>query len=536
LNSIVLRSEWEKSRDEALRRKLETYNREDCLALRRVADLVYLIGETSTRVGGSIPSDCGGCDVASAADVNPLMTRPEFRRPGFTLPDLDAVNKCAYFDYQREKVFLRTSAIIRRANARIWKARRTNKPKTSRTIEVRSQKCPHCGSTSLARYKDRIHTKVAYDLVVAESGIRRQIIACVAVLHRCRDCNKSFLPPRYKRRDKHYHSLKSWAMYHHVAHRISFENLELMISDCFGFHVDHVEIHQFKVLLARYYRVTYQRILSRIISGAILHADETHINFQKGKGYVWVLTNMEDVVFVYRPTRDGGWLHHLLRDFKGVLISDFFSAYDSIPCEQQKCLAHLIRDMNEDLRENAFDAEFKELISHFGSMLRGIVKTIDTYGLRKWHLNKHIEDVERFYEHLSGRAFSSELATDYSRRLTKYRDKLFTFLRHDGVPWNNNNAEHAIKSFAKYRITSDGQMTEPRLRDYLVLLSICETCKYRGLSFLKFLLSRERDIDKFHEPTHSRRSSSSLQVYPEGLCNSPRKNKAPPAKPFFPHG
>ena len=79
-------------------------------------------------------------------------------------------------------------------------------------------------------------------------------------------------------------------------------------------------------------------------------------------------------------------------------------------------------------------------------------------------------------------------------------------------------------------------MTEPRLRDYLVLLSIYETCKYRGLSFLKFLLSRERDIDKFHESTHARRSSLSLQVYPEGFYNSPRKNKAPPARPFFPHG
>ena len=76
-------------------------------------------------------------------------------------------------------------------------------------------------------------------------------------------------------------------------------------------------------------------------------------------------------------------------------------------------------------------------------------------------------------------------------------DKLFTFLGHDGVPWNNNNAENAIKRFAYYREDTIGVLTEAGLADYLVLLSICQTCRYKGVSFLKFLLSRERDIDAF---------------------------------------
>jgi hypothetical protein len=35
--------------------------------------------------------------------------------------------------------------------------------------------------------------------------------------------------------------------------------------------------------------------------------------------------------------------------------------------------------------------------------------------------------------------------------MEKYSRELFTFLDYDGIPWNNNNAEHAIKYFAKYR-------------------------------------------------------------------------------------
>src|SRR5205807_4441379 len=68
---------------------------------------------------------------------------------------------------------------------------------------------------------------------------------------------------------------------------------------------------------------------------------------------------------------------------------------------------------------------------------------------------------------------------------------------HDGVPWNNNNAEHAVKRFAYYREVADGQFTEAGLHDYLVLLSLYLSCRYKEVSFLQFLLSQEKDIDAY---------------------------------------
>ncbi len=93
------------------------------------------------------------------------------------------------------------------------------------------------------------------------------------------------------------------------------------------------------------------------------------------------------------------------------------------------------------------------------------------------------------------------------KRVVKYGPRLFEFLNHDGVPWNNNNAEHAVKPFAKYRRLVNGRVTERGISDYLVLLSIYETCHYRGLSFWDFLLSGLRDINHFVEGNlHSKRS------------------------------
>jgi hypothetical protein len=65
------------------------------------------------------------------------------------------------------------------------------------------------------------------------------------------------------------------------------------------------------------------------------------------------------------------------------------------------------------------------------------------------------------------------------------------------VESTNNNAEHAIKAFVSLRRVIEGKTTEKGLRDFLILLSICETCKYRGVEFLTFLRSGSDDSDDF---------------------------------------
>jgi hypothetical protein len=74
---------------------------------------------------------------------------------------------------------------------------------------------------------------------------------------------------------------------------------------------------------------------------------------------------------------------------------------------------------------------------------------------------------------------------------------MFTFMDFDDVPWNNNNAEHAVKAFALLRRVIDELTTEKGLRDTLVLLSVCETCKCRNVNFLDFLRSGSKNIDEF---------------------------------------
>ena len=190
------------------------------------------------------------------------------------------------------------------------------------------------------------------------------------------------------------------------------------------------------------------------------------------------------------------------------MVSDFYSGYDSFTCPQQKCLLHLIRDLNTDILHLPYDEELKRIINGFAQIVKEVIETIDRFGLKRHFLQKHKKSVDRFYRHLEGADVQSEPAVRIKQRFEKNRDKLFTFLDYDGVPWNNNNAEHAIKAFAALRDVIEGSSTQKGIEDYLVLLSVCQTCKYSGLDFLDFLRSGEKDIHAFAETRRGRRRRS----------------------------
>ena len=74
---------------------------------------------------------------------------------------------------------------------------------------------------------------------------------------------------------------------------------------------------------------------------------------------------------------------------------------------------------------------------------------------------------------------------------------MFVFLDYDGIPWNNNNAENAIKRFASRRKVIGNWPSEKGLQDYLVFLSIYQTCRNKHVSFLRFLRSGSLDLDAY---------------------------------------
>jgi hypothetical protein len=316
------------------------------------------------------------------------------------------------------------------------------------------------------------------------------------------------MPSTFWPDSKYGRGLVSFLLYQIIELNIPLLTATRAINRLLNFNINQCVLLHLKVVAAEFYASTRDAILRRIAAGTLVHVDETRANIRGKTAYVWVFTNLQEVVYLYSDSREGDMVKRILAAFKGVLVSDFYSAYDSLKCPQQKCLLHLLRDLNDTVFRNPFDEELKRIVNGFASILKMVVETVDQRGLKTYFLRKHLDLVDRFYKRIIEPAVSSEEASKCKERFEKNRDKLFTFLQYDGVPWNNNNAEHVIKAFAALRESLKGSSTQKGLEEYLILLSICQTCKYRGLDFLDFLRSGEKDIEVFEQSKRRRRRRS----------------------------
>jgi hypothetical protein len=287
----------------------------------------------------------------------------------------------------------------------------------------------------------------------------------------------------------------SWCVYSNVACGVNMLRVEKSLEDVCDLTFPESEGYRSKRYITDLYQSLYSEILRSILASPVIHIDETSVRLHKQQGYVWVMTSLDKVYYFYKPSREGSFLPEMLGGFSGVLISDFFTAYDSLKCRQQKCLVHLLRDIDDDLLKNPLDMEFKTMAHQFGTLLRAIIETVDNWGLQARYLRKHKRPIDGFLDSVASTEFSSLLANKYKKRFQKSGEKMFTFLDNDGVPWNNNNAEHAIKRFAKYRRNTDGYFTERSLQEYLVLATVFETCEFNNINVLKFLLSKETTLE-----------------------------------------
>ncbi len=502
LHSIKCRQDWEISRSEIYERLLVEYNVSDCAAVERlVTELRRLLstqnGDLDSSNGDAVYTDSLKCDLPY-----------RFGKVEYAVPEFEYINKTAYWDYQREKVEFRTE---RNSKSRTRSPTHTQR---SRPISMRvfesplATVCPKCSGKPL---KLRSVRRVVQDLKFTRSGLSRTVVKHIYRVYRCRTCgvqftNRSKEWPKYKEGS----GLLAFVMYQLIQQRVPRRSVAHALSVLFGFGQSISMIGRLKSRAYELYKTTREQMLRRLVKGRVIHADETHASLGGKRVFIWVFCNAHEAIYLQADNREGAFLREMIKDFRGVLVSDFYAAYDSLPCPQQKCLVHLLRDLNNDLLKHPYDEDMKWLAGEFGSLLKPMITTIDRFGLKRLFLHKHKRDVKAFFKRLSKQTLKSELAQKYRHRFTRHQQNLFTFLDCDGVPWNNNSAEHAVKAFVMLRKQIRGTSSKIGIDEYLVMMSLYETCRRKEVSFLDFLRSGEKDIEKFAESRRRKRKQSAL--------------------------
>lgn len=500
LLAVVLRMNSVQFNDATAKARLTTYNQDDCEALALVADVVSRLREAATDTTKGTPSPLETVQVDSLRDE--VTTKwDRFRSP---ISEFEVITKAAHWDYQRDRVHLRVNRTVERIRQ---KARRTRKAfwHVDKVLAPPTKlRCPRCGRK--ARKKGSLKTRKVQDIVFGRNSMKRRVFRFQSQPCWCPRCDLAFQTDRQHSERRHYgRNLMAYLFYQRIGLCIPGQVVVKSFNRLFGYGLTSVAMSHLKQLMSSYYQETQQLVLRRIVAGPLVHVDETFVSIQGKRAYVWVFASLHEVVYLFCDNREGAMLHETLRDFKGVLVSDFYAVYDSCPCPQQKCLIHLIRDLNTALLDFPYDEELKIMVEAFAGLTQTIIQTVDRVGLKRHFLSKHQREVDQFYRDFIDLEHHTEAAVTWKDRFQRNRDKLFTFLHHDGVPWNNNAAEHAIKAFARLRDVIEGSSTEKGICEYLILLSVCQTCEYMGLDFLDFLRTGEKDIHAFAERQRGRR-------------------------------
>ena len=101
----------ERSHEAIIRDSLIAYNVADCMALQRLCDhLSALSQDNSTNPQEAV------MDFVNVEELKPLPSFLLINKDGAALPAFKTINKAAYWDYQRTRVYVRSSKIIKKAS------------------------------------------------------------------------------------------------------------------------------------------------------------------------------------------------------------------------------------------------------------------------------------------------------------------------------------------------------------------------------------------------------------------------------------
>ena len=481
IQSLVWRYQWNDTQDEKFKQILITYNIEDCQALKLLTDKLSQVKESA--------------NVMSEIDFVNEPKKESSVISSIVHQQFDVILNFAHENYNSNKISFQNvgqQACNKKGAKEGHKGKARSIPKARRIIDVSLKRICPIHKSKLAK-TSKTSEQTITDIVFTKHTIRKTIIKYVGYKSFCSLCNKYFIPPKIQKiKGKRLgHNYKAWIVYQRLFLRLPYNVIQLNLKELFSENVSQGTINNTIRDFSSFYTYTEKQNLKHILKSPFIHADETIVNVKGFNHYVWILTNGKQVIFRETETREIEMILELLKEFKGILISDFYPGYESLKCTHQKCWVHLIRDLNEDLYKNPYDTEYEKFIVELRNLIIPIFESIEKYGSKKRHFNKFRKSIDTFYNRvILGGIYNSEITLKYQIRLKRHWKSLFTFIEFDNITWNNNMAERGLRHLAVQRKIST--YFDNGVKHYLLLLGIMQTCRFQNKSFLKFLISGKK--------------------------------------------
>lgn len=292
---------------------------------------------------------------------------------------------------------------------------------------------------------------------------------------------------------------------HHRMLALSLQKVQGLLRESYRLDVSEATILGMEAHVAKLLGPRYAEILAKVRAAAVAHGDETKFRVGGKNGWMWTFVTLEEVLYEVAPTRGHSVPVRILEGFKGVLVRDAWDPYDFVEnVDHQLDLLHVNRWLERaevkagvEPRPLVASREAKmtrrgrppENLLLFIDAVRGVLREAIAFVATNPSLSKKQRNSshDAFRRRLLG-IVNSEGPHPDARRIAKELrsriDQVFTFVRIPDVPWHNNEAERAIRQGVLHRKIAGGRQTWAGAARLHTLMSVFETCKKTGESFV----------------------------------------------------
>jgi len=249
--------------------------------------------------------------------------------------------------------------------------------------------------------------------------------------------------------------------------------------------------------LALQAKPVYETLIEALQSCAVVHGDETGWRIGTLSAWLWVFTNQKITVYTIKTSRSHEVVVNILgKEFKGVLVSDCFLAYDHHELEnwlKQKCLSHLLKDLKELTETKVrgavrFAREVTQLLqSALALKTQKSQLPVQAYAQQAYDLEVRLDQLID-----AKRQLTDPDNVRFAKRLRKHRQHVLRFLYVDELDATNNLAERQLRPAVITRKTNGCNRTKEGAQTHAILGSVLATCRQQSVPILEYLVKLQK--------------------------------------------
>ena len=362
-------------------------------------------------------------------------------------------------------------------------------------IEHSLEQCPDC------RVDLTGHRVVKSRQVIELPPVQVQVIEHIVVERRCRKCRKRWAPgldlsSLVVGRKRFGISLQAEVALLREQCRLPFRVIQDYLHHRFGLRISIGQLVASVEAVARRGKAIVEGFKQQIRGSPVVNGDETTWREDGQNGYVWSFSTDKIRYYIYRKTRSNSVVKEVLGEqFDGVVVSDFYGAYNAHLGLHQRCWVHLLRDIHELKERHKQDRQLKA----WAQAVKAIYERAKAYKGPRARLGPVEQKAERVRQQ---RAFEQELMrvcrphlkkkrphSTLCERIERFLPELFVFVADPRVPSDNNAAERSVRHLVVSRKISGGTRSEKGSETKSILASLFGTWRLQRLDFYQSCLT-----------------------------------------------